>query len=65
MCLYRIFNETGITASYNDSIAELQRGVRTHFVKIMKKIEDEDMSRAQLGLGHSYSRQKCASDVNR
>jgi len=23
-----IFNETGITASYNESIAELQRGVR-------------------------------------
>ena len=31
-----IFNETGITASYNESIAELQRGLRTHFVKIMK-----------------------------
>lgn len=23
------------------------------------------MTRAQLGLGHSYSRQKCATDVNR
>ena len=33
---YRLFNETGFTASYNESIAELQRGVRTHFVKIMK-----------------------------
>jgi len=62
---YRIFAETGITASYNESIAELERGIRTHFVKIMKKIEDEDMKRAQLGLGHSYSRQKCATDVNR
>jgi len=62
---YRIFQETGITASYNESIAELERGIRTHFVKIMKKIEDEDMRRAQLGLGHSYSRQKCATDVNR
>jgi len=62
---YRIFAETGITASYNESIAELERGIRTHFVKIMKKIEDEDMRRAQLGLGHSYSRQKCATDVNR
>ncbi len=60
-----IFNQTGFTASYNDSIAELQRGIRTHIVKLMKKVEDEDIRRAQLGLGHSYSRQKCATDVNR
>ena len=31
----------------------------------MKKIEDEDVKRAQLGLGHSFSRNKCAADVNR
>ena len=63
--MYRVFAQTGITASYNESIGELQRGIRTHFVKIMKKIEEEDVTRAQLGLGHSYSRQKCATDVNR
>lgn len=28
--------ETGITASWNESISELQRGIRTHLVKIMK-----------------------------
>ena len=31
-----IFEETGITATTNDSIRELIRGIRTHFVKIMK-----------------------------
>mmetsp|Transcript_11089 Transcript_11089/g.18583 ORF Transcript_11089/g.18583 Transcript_11089/m.18583 type:complete len:369 (-) Transcript_11089:473-1579(-) len=60
-----IFAQTGVTASFNDSITELQRGIRTHFVKMMKKIDDDDMTRAQLGLGHSFSRQKCATDVNR
>jgi len=60
-----IFAQTGFTATYNDSVAELNRGIRTHFVKIMKKVEDDDIKRAQLGLGHSFSRNKCASDVNR
>ena len=31
-----IFEETGITATTNDSVRELMRGIRTHFVKIMK-----------------------------
>jgi len=60
-----IFEETGVTATTNDSVRELIRGIRTHFVKIMKKVEEEDVRRAQLGLGHSFSRTKCATDVNR
>ena len=32
----QIFEETGITASYNESIVELLRGIRTHFGKILK-----------------------------
>jgi nucleolar protein 56 len=31
----------------------------------MKKLSDEDMTRAQLGLAHQYSREQCATDVNR
>jgi nucleolar protein 56 len=65
LIFFRIFAQTGFTATFNDSIAELNRGIRTHFVKIMKKVEDDDMKRAQLGLGHSFSRNKCATDVNR
>ena len=29
------------------------------------EINDDDVKRAQLGLGHSFSRSKCAQDVNR
>jgi hypothetical protein len=32
----RIFSETGFTASYNDSIEELTRGIRTHLPKLIK-----------------------------
>jgi nucleolar protein 56 len=60
-----IFEETGITASFNESIEELIRGVRTHLPKLLKKLSDEDMTRAQLGLAHQYSREQCATDVNR
>lgn len=60
-----IFKETGFTASFNDSIEELIRGIRTHLPKIMKKVNEEDLKKAQLGLAHQYSRHQCATDVNR
>jgi|LauGreDrversion4_2_1035121.scaffolds.fasta_scaffold62464_1 nucleolar protein 56 len=47
-----IFEATGITASYNESIEELIRGIRTHLAKLSKKLSDEDLTRAQLGLAH-------------
>jgi nucleolar protein 56 len=47
-----IFSETSVTASFNESIEELIRGIRTHLPKLMKKLSDEDMTRAQLGLAH-------------
>ena len=31
-----IFSETGITASYNETVVELMRGIRAHFNKIIK-----------------------------
>lgn len=60
-----ITQETGITGSYNETITELVRGCRLHFNKILKKLKEEEVRRAQLGLAHSYSRDKCAQDVNR
>lgn len=63
MC--RIFAETGVTASFNESIEELIRGIRHHFAKLLKKQDEEDMKKAQLGLAHQYSREQCAMDVNR
>jgi len=32
-----IYNDTGITASYNETIVELMRGIRTHLNKIIKR----------------------------
>ena len=70
-----IFSATGISATCGESITELLRGIRTHFVKILKskfnflinivEVEEDDIRRAQLGLGHSFSHTKCATDVNR
>jgi len=37
---------------------ELVRGIRTHFTKMHKSIKDSSLDKAQLGLGHSYSRAK-------
>lgn len=31
-----IFQETGITASYNETVVEMLRGIRTHFAHIVK-----------------------------
>jgi len=41
-----IFAETGITASWNETVVELQRGIRMHFAKIIKKINESDVKRA-------------------
>lgn len=57
--------ETGITAIHNDTTMEMIRGIRTHYSKIVGSLTDDDVKKAQLGLGHSFSRSKCATDVNR
>lgn len=44
--------------SCNETTGELLRGVRTHFHEFVDKLTETDLSRAQLGLGHSYSRAK-------
>jgi nucleolar protein 56 len=44
---------------------DLIRGVRLHADKLLKGMEAGDMEKAQLGLGHSYSRAKIKFNVNR
>jgi len=46
-------------------INEISRGIRTHFHKMVKGITDEACGKAQLGLGHAYSRSKVKFNVNR
>merc|ERR1712002_970346 len=46
-------------------VAEIIRGVRLHFHSLVKGLTGQAASKAQLGLGHSYSRAKVKFNVNR
>ncbi|PSC74827.1 Nucleolar 56 [Micractinium conductrix] len=60
-----IQEETGVPCECNEYVGELLRGVRQHLATFIKGLEDKDMSRAQLGLAHSYSRAKVKFNVNK
>jgi nucleolar protein 56 len=49
----------------SESTAELIRGIRFHAAKLLKGLQTDDITKAQLGLGHSYSRSKLKFNVNR
>uniref|UniRef100_A0A8C5Q170 Nucleolar protein 56 n=1 Tax=Leptobrachium leishanense TaxID=445787 RepID=A0A8C5Q170_9ANUR len=46
-------------------VAEILRGIRLHFHALVKGLTAQSASKAQLGLGHSYSRAKVKFNVNR
>uniref|UniRef100_H3CZA5 Nucleolar protein 56 n=1 Tax=Tetraodon nigroviridis TaxID=99883 RepID=H3CZA5_TETNG len=46
-------------------VAEISRGLRLHFHSLVKGLTALAASKAQLGLGHSYSRAKVKFNVNR
>lgn len=57
---------TGIACDASADVAqELIRGVRLHAAKLLKGMQSDDLKKAQLGLGHSYSRAKLKFNVNR
>lgn len=60
-----VMQDTGIECVSNDVVAEITRGLRLHFEKMLKELSPGDLEKAQLGLGHSYSRCKVAFNVNR
>ncbi|CAK9780757.1 putative small nuclear ribonucleo protein [Cutaneotrichosporon oleaginosum] len=62
-----IQGETGILCDTSERALELIRGVRLHQDKFLSKegLEKGDITQAQLGLGHSYSRGKVKFNVNR
>ncbi|DBA03454.1 TPA: hypothetical protein N0F65_002862 [Lagenidium giganteum] len=49
----------------NETTNELVRGIRMHFSKFVKELDNGNLAKAQLGLGHSYSRAKVKFNVNR
>ncbi|KAL9372812.1 hypothetical protein Peur_035056 [Populus x canadensis] len=60
-----IFEVTKIPCQSNEFVHELLRGVRLHFERFIKDLKPGDLEKAQLGLGHSYSRAKVKFNVNR
>ncbi|XP_054472767.1 nucleolar protein 56 [Anoplopoma fimbria] len=57
--------EFSISIQTGGVVAEIARGVRLHFHSLVKGLTGLAASKAQLGLGHSYSRAKVKFNVNR
>ncbi|KIJ64577.1 hypothetical protein HYDPIDRAFT_111940 [Hydnomerulius pinastri MD-312] len=55
----------GIKCDASEESQEILRGIRQHAPKLLKGLESNDLIKAQLGLGHSYSRAKLKFNVNR
>lgn len=60
-----IHEVTKIPCESGDFVLEILRGVRLHFDRFLKDLKPGDLEKAQLGLGHSYSRAKVKFNVNR
>uniref|UniRef100_A0A672S174 Nucleolar protein 56 n=2 Tax=Sinocyclocheilus grahami TaxID=75366 RepID=A0A672S174_SINGR len=57
--------ELNLSIQTGGVVAEIIRGVRLHFHSLVKGLTSQAASKAQLGLGHSYSRAKVKFNVNR
>ncbi len=60
-----IAEELGVKVSHIGVVPEIVRGVRAHFGKLVKGLSKEISNKAQLGLGHSYSRAKVKFNVHK
>lgn len=49
----------------NEIVQDFLRGIRVHGHKILKELQDGDIERAQLGLGHAFSRAKVKFSVQK
>lgn len=49
----------------NEVVHALLRGIRLHSGKLLKGLQEGDIDRAQLGLGHAYSRAKVKFSVHK
>jgi len=55
----------GVKVSHVGVVPEIVRGIRLHFAKLVKGMTGEGSSKAQLGLGHAYSRAKVKFNVHK
>lgn len=49
----------------DETTKDFIRAIRLHAPKLLKGLQADDLTKAQLGLGHSYSRAKLKFNVNR
>lgn len=54
--------ETGDTS---EIVQDMLRGIRQHAHKLLKQLQEGDVERAQLGLGHAYSRARVKFSVQK
>ncbi|KAI0878253.1 pre-rRNA processing nucleolar protein-like protein Sik1 [Hypoxylon argillaceum] len=52
------------TSDTSEAVAYLLRGIRMHSSKLFKDLKQGDEEKAQLGLGHAYSRSKVKFNVH-
>jgi nucleolar protein 56 len=55
----------GVTCQRSGPVQELLRGIRLHFTKMIKELREGDLEKAQLSLGHHYSRAKVKFNIHR
>lgn len=53
------------TSETSEVVGDLLRGLRLHAEKLLKQLQIGDVDRAQLGLGHAYSRAKVKFSVQK
>ncbi|KAH8740140.1 hypothetical protein FG386_001801 [Cryptosporidium ryanae] len=67
--LGKTLSEQGYPVLIDKNISELLRGIRIHFTRIVKNFENgnnvSDLHKFQVGLGHSFSRNKLQFDPNK
>jgi nucleolar protein 56 len=57
--------ELSVECASDEMVQELVRGIRLWAEKLLSQLKTGDLEKAQLGLGHSYSRAKVKFNVNR
>ena len=60
-----IQDSIGVPCVSNDAVLEIIRGIRAHFTTYVKQLGGGGFEKAQLGLGHSYSRARVKFNVHR
>lgn len=54
---------TGVKCQISGVVPELMRGIRIHFEYLVKDLSHHSLSKAQLSLGHGYSRKKVCINI--